>query len=157
MPGRPPRRFGWRFSPSRSSSRCATTGAASIQPPGIPATSASTRCAAGRARSAPSSRSRAHRDAARSCRSGRPESQSVTDVEAGTGESIGVLVVDDHELVRRGLLAFLDGEPDIEVLGQAAGGKEALELLASMDSEGRRPDVVVMDLQMTPVDGIEAT
>ena len=73
------------------------------------------------------------------------------------GESIGVVVVDDHVLVRRGLLAFLDGEPDIEVLGQAEGGIEALELLASMESEGRRPDVIVMDLQMAPMDGIEST
>jgi DNA-binding NarL/FixJ family response regulator len=73
------------------------------------------------------------------------------------GDGIGVLVVDDHEVVRRGLLAFLDGEPDIEVLGQAAGGAEAIELLASMDADGRRPDVVVMDLQMAPIDGIEST
>ena len=74
-----------------------------------------------------------------------------------SNDTIGVLVVDDHEVVRRGLLAFLDGEPDIDVLGQASGGREALELLASMDDEGRRPDVIVMDLQMTPVDGIEST
>jgi DNA-binding NarL/FixJ family response regulator len=73
------------------------------------------------------------------------------------GDGIGVLVVDDHELVRRGLLAFLDGEPDIDVLGEASGGAEAIELLASMDSDGRRPDVVVMDLQMAPMDGIEST
>jgi DNA-binding NarL/FixJ family response regulator len=72
-------------------------------------------------------------------------------------ESITVLVVDDHELVRRGLRAFLNGEPDIEVVGEAAGGAEALDLLALMDSEGRHPDVIVMDLQMTPVDGIEST
>jgi DNA-binding NarL/FixJ family response regulator len=72
-------------------------------------------------------------------------------------ETIGVLVVDDHDLVRRGLLAFLDSEPDIEVLGDAGGGAEALDLLASMESEGRRPDVIVMDLQMAPVDGIEST
>lgn len=72
-------------------------------------------------------------------------------------ESIGVLIVDDHEVVRRGLLAFLDSEPDIEVLGQAGGGGEALELLASMASDGSLPDVVVMDLQMAPVDGIEST
>ncbi len=72
-------------------------------------------------------------------------------------ESIGVLVVDDHELVRRGLLAFLDSEPDIEVVGEAAGGAQALDLLASMDSAGRRPDVIVMDLQMAPIDGIEST
>ena len=69
-------------------------------------------------------------------------------------ESIGVLIVDDHEVVRRGLLAFLDSEPDIEVLGQAGGGGEALELLASMDSVGSLPDVVVMDLQMAPIDGL---
>jgi DNA-binding NarL/FixJ family response regulator len=71
-------------------------------------------------------------------------------------ESIGVLIVDDHEVVRRGLLAFLDSEPDIEVMGQAGGGAQALELLASMESDGL-PDVVVMDLQMAPIDGIEST
>jgi DNA-binding NarL/FixJ family response regulator len=72
-------------------------------------------------------------------------------------ETIRVLVVDDHEVVRRGLLAFLDGEPDIDVVGEAAGGAQALELLASMDSEGRPADVIVMDLQMAPIDGIEST
>jgi DNA-binding NarL/FixJ family response regulator len=72
-------------------------------------------------------------------------------------ETIGVLVVDDHEVVRRGLLAFLDSEPDIDVVGEAGGGVQALDLLASMESEGRRPDVIVMDLQMAPVDGIEST
>ena len=72
-------------------------------------------------------------------------------------ESIGVLIVDDHEVVRRGLLAFLDSEPDIEVLGEAGGGAEALDLLALLDSEDRLPDVVVMDLQMAPMDGIEST
>ena len=69
-------------------------------------------------------------------------------------ETISVLVVDDHELVRRGLIAFLDSEPDIDVVGEAAGGAEALDLLASMESEGRRPDVIVMDLLMAPIDGI---
>jgi len=68
-----------------------------------------------------------------------------------------VLVVDDHELVRRGLLAFLDSEPDIEVVGEAGGGAQALDLLASMTSDGRRPDVIVMDLQMAPMDGIQST
>jgi DNA-binding NarL/FixJ family response regulator len=78
-------------------------------------------------------------------------------MEPGRDETIGVLVVDDHEVVRRGLLAFLDSEPDIDVLGEAGGGAEALDLLASMESEGRRPDVIVMDLQMAPIDGIEST
>ena len=72
-------------------------------------------------------------------------------------ETIAVLVVDDHEIVRRGLRAFLESEPDIEVLGEAEGGAQALDLLASMASDGRRPDVIVMDLQMEPIDGIEST
>jgi len=76
----------------------------------------------------------------------------------GTGdETIAVLVVDDHEIVRRGLRAFLDGEPDIDVVAETAGGAEALDLLASIEPQGRRPDVIVMDLQMTPIDGIEST
>jgi DNA-binding NarL/FixJ family response regulator len=70
---------------------------------------------------------------------------------------IQVLVVDDHEVVRRGLLAFFESEPDLEVVADVGGGAEALEALASLDSDGRRPDVVVMDLQMVPVDGIETT
>ena len=78
-------------------------------------------------------------------------------MEPGPDDTIGVLVVDDHEVVRRGLLAFLDSEPDIDVMGEAAGGAQALDRLASMDLEGRRPDVIVMDLQMAPIDGIEST
>jgi DNA-binding NarL/FixJ family response regulator len=73
------------------------------------------------------------------------------------GASIGVLVVDDHEVVRRGLLAFLGGEPDIDIVGEAGGGAQALDLLASMHLQGRDPDVIVMDLQMAPIDGIEST
>jgi DNA-binding NarL/FixJ family response regulator len=68
-----------------------------------------------------------------------------------------VLVVDDHAVVRRGLLAFLDSEPDLEVIAEAEGGAQALELLARLASEGRQPHVVVMDLQMEPLDGIEST
>jgi DNA-binding NarL/FixJ family response regulator len=78
-------------------------------------------------------------------------------MEPGAEESIRVLVVDDHEIVRRGLLAFLDNEPDIEVVGQAGGGAAALDLLASLESDDGLPDVVVMDLQMAPIDGIEST
>jgi DNA-binding NarL/FixJ family response regulator len=73
------------------------------------------------------------------------------------GGTISILVVDDHEIVRRGLQTFLDGEPDLEVVGGADGGTQALELLARLDEEGRRPDVVLMDLQMEPLDGIEST
>jgi DNA-binding NarL/FixJ family response regulator len=73
------------------------------------------------------------------------------------GDTIRVLVVDDHAVVRRGLLDFLDSEPDLTVVGEAAGGEEALDLLDRLDSEGQLPEVVVMDLQMAPVDGIEST
>lgn len=68
-----------------------------------------------------------------------------------------MLVVDDHSVVRRGLLDFLGSEPDLEVVSDADGGTQALDLLVRLDSEGRRPDVVVMDLQMAPLDGIEVT
>jgi DNA-binding NarL/FixJ family response regulator len=74
-----------------------------------------------------------------------------------TDTKIGVLVVDDHAVVRRGLKAFLEKEADLEVVGDADGGEQALDLLARLDSEGRRPDVVLMDLQMEPIDGIEST
>jgi DNA-binding NarL/FixJ family response regulator len=65
---------------------------------------------------------------------------------------IGVLIVDDHAVVRRGLLAFLETEPDLEVVGAAAGGEEAIGLVDRL-----KPDVVLMDLRMEPVDGIETT
>ena len=73
------------------------------------------------------------------------------------GDTIRVVVVDDHAVVRSGLLAFLEGEADLEVVGAADGGAELLDLLARLDSEGVRPDVILMDLQMRPVDGIEST
>jgi DNA-binding NarL/FixJ family response regulator len=71
-------------------------------------------------------------------------------------DPIAVVVVDDHEVVRRGLLAFLGGEPDLDVVGEAPGGAQALDLLAALEADGRRPDVIVMDLQMAPMDGIES-
>jgi DNA-binding NarL/FixJ family response regulator len=72
-------------------------------------------------------------------------------------DRIRVLVVDDHAVVRRGLRAFFDSEPDLEVVGAAEGGTQALDLLEELDSRRLRPHVVVMDVQMRPVDGIEAT
>jgi DNA-binding NarL/FixJ family response regulator len=65
---------------------------------------------------------------------------------------IRVIVVDDHDIVRAGLHGLLSGVPDIEVVGVAADGLEAVELTADRD-----PDVVLMDLEMPNVDGIEAT
>jgi DNA-binding NarL/FixJ family response regulator len=71
--------------------------------------------------------------------------------------AIRVLIVDDHAVVRRGLIAFLATEPDLDVVGDAAGGIQALALLAQLDAAGRRPHVVLMDLLMEPLDGIETT
>ncbi|WP_067689556.1 response regulator [Nocardia jejuensis] len=66
---------------------------------------------------------------------------------------VRLLVCDDHAVVRAGLLALLASAPGIEVIGEAAGGAEAVALAA-----GLRPDVVLMDLQLgAEMDGIEAT
>jgi DNA-binding NarL/FixJ family response regulator len=72
-------------------------------------------------------------------------------------EIIRVLIVDDHKVVQRGLLGFLKTEPDIEVVGEAQNGSQALELLSELAADGRRPDVVLMDLQMPVMDGVAAT
>lgn len=65
---------------------------------------------------------------------------------------IRVLVVDDHAIVRDGIRRLLDSADDIEVVGLAADGAEAISQV-----EARRPDVVLMDLSMPNLDGIEAT
>ena len=70
---------------------------------------------------------------------------------------IRVLIVDDHAVVRRGLLAFLGSEPDLDLVGDVEGGAQALDAVARLDAEDRRPDVVLMDLKMEPLDGVEAT
>ncbi|MFI8099587.1 response regulator [Streptomyces sp. NPDC086023] len=64
-----------------------------------------------------------------------------------------ILLCDDHVVVRAGLLALLGSEPDIEVVGEAGSGEEAVAL-----AEKLRPDVVLMDLQLGEgIDGVEAT
>jgi NarL family two-component system response regulator LiaR len=67
-------------------------------------------------------------------------------------EPIRVLVVDDHAVVRQGLRAFLDVQEDVEVVGEATNGVEAVEQTRQL-----LPDVVLMDLVMPEMDGIEAT
>lgn len=64
---------------------------------------------------------------------------------------IGVLVVDDHVLMRRTLRTILDAQPDLTVVGEAADGLEAIDL-----SQKVRPNVVLMDVYMPRMDGVEA-
>jgi DNA-binding NarL/FixJ family response regulator len=63
-----------------------------------------------------------------------------------------VLIVDDDELIRVGLRAIIDGQPDLSVVGEAADGAEVPPLVARL-----RPDVVLMDVRMRDIDGIQAT
>lgn len=65
---------------------------------------------------------------------------------------IRVVVADDHHVVRRGLTGLIDSTDDLEVVGVAANGAEAVALVREL-----RPDVTLMDLQMPEVDGVEAT
>jgi DNA-binding NarL/FixJ family response regulator len=64
---------------------------------------------------------------------------------------IRVLVVDDHPIVRQGLVGVLSDESDLEVVGEAASGREAIALVSRL-----RPDVVLLDLEMPELDGVEA-
>lgn len=65
---------------------------------------------------------------------------------------ITVMLVDDHAIVRGGVAAYLSAQKDIEVVGEAASGEEAVELAAQL-----APDVILMDLLMPHMDGVEAT
>lgn len=67
-------------------------------------------------------------------------------------EQIRVMLVDDHDMVRRGLATFLRVKPDLVLVGEARDGAEALELCA-----GLQPDVILMDLVMPQMDGAAAT
>jgi len=65
---------------------------------------------------------------------------------------IKVLIVDDHEMVRLGISTYLGVQPDLEVVGQAENGQQGLDMALDL-----RPDVILMDLVMPQMDGIEAT
>jgi DNA-binding NarL/FixJ family response regulator len=65
---------------------------------------------------------------------------------------IRIVLADDHGVVRQGFRRILDAQPDMEIVGEASNGKEALELAAKFS-----PDVVVMDVAMPELNGIEAT
>ncbi len=68
------------------------------------------------------------------------------------GDPITVMIVDDHEVVRQGVRAFLDAQAELSVVGEAGSGIEAVKLVGE-----RIPDVVLMDLIMPEMDGVEAT
>jgi DNA-binding NarL/FixJ family response regulator len=65
---------------------------------------------------------------------------------------IRILLADDHAVVRQGFKMILDAQPDMEIVGEAANGREAVDL-----AEQLHPDVVVMDVAMPELNGIEAT
>jgi len=63
-----------------------------------------------------------------------------------------LLIVDDHDLIRESTQLMLEGEPDLEVVGEAVNGRHALELCRRL-----RPDLVLMDVRMPEMDGLTAT
>jgi len=69
-----------------------------------------------------------------------------------TGTPIKVLLADDHRLVRTGFRVILEIEDDIDVIGEASDGRQAVDLAGRL-----RPDVVLMDVEMPGMDGLEAT
>lgn len=73
------------------------------------------------------------------------------------GGPIRVYLVDDHAVVRRGLEAYLTEIDDLQIVGEAGGGREAIGQIGALAREGCAPDVVLMDLVMEPMDGVETT
>ena len=65
---------------------------------------------------------------------------------------VKILMVDDHKIVREGLCALVNNEPDMEVIGEAQDGVEAIKLTRRL-----KPDVIVMDVNMPGMDGIDTT
>lgn len=67
-------------------------------------------------------------------------------------EQITIIIVDDHKVVRQGVRAFMDTQPDIKVVGESGSGEEAVRLVSE-----HAPDVVIVDLVMPGMDGVEVT
>jgi two-component system response regulator NreC len=65
---------------------------------------------------------------------------------------LSILIVDDHAVVRAGIRSLLEGQPDLEIVGEAAGGEEAIRKVTEL-----RPELILMDIAMPGMSGIEAT
>lgn len=74
-----------------------------------------------------------------------------------SGSQLRVLLVDDQELIRTGFAMILGTQADFEVVGEAGDGAEALAVIEALINEDRAPHVVLMDVRMPGIDGIEAT
>lgn len=72
-------------------------------------------------------------------------------------ESIGVVIADDQDLIRTGFSMILGSDPGVGVLAEASNGLEALQAVRSLAAKGQAPRVVLMDVRMPEMDGIEAT
>ena len=70
---------------------------------------------------------------------------------------IRILLAEDQEIVRKGLKALLQTQLDIEIVGEAANGQQAIELMTMLEQQNKRPDVILMDIKMPKVSGVEAT
>ena len=75
----------------------------------------------------------------------------------GEGGPLRVFLVDDHAIVRSGVRGYLELVGDITVAGEARGGQQAIDAIAVLEPAGSLPDVVLMDLVMPGMDGVEAT
>ncbi|MBE9100265.1 response regulator transcription factor [Vacuolonema iberomarrocanum] len=70
---------------------------------------------------------------------------------------IRILLVEDQEIVRRGLRLLLNTQADIEIVGEAGNGQQAINQITTLAAEGQQPDIVLMDIKMPVMDGVEAT
>lgn len=77
--------------------------------------------------------------------------------EADVAAPIRMFLVDDHQMVRSGVVAYLEAVDGIEVIGEATDGRQALDRLAGLEARGDLPDLVLMDLLLPIMDGITAT
>lgn len=79
----------------------------------------------------------------------------MTEPAAGAAE-ITVMVVDDHAVVRKGVQAYLESQPELKVVGEAQDGRQALAVLQLLRNTASLPDVVLMDVVMPEMDGVNA-